>query len=112
MNQCDASENEKANEIFATQKILTTKLHLDFIIVNLAFESYCNHQFTDVRIRPLFDQLVQLFAIKLLMQNSEGLYESGFFTKGSKRLMTDSFKYLLEALRPQMIPLVECFPQF
>ena len=46
----------------------------------------------------------------MLMKDSEGLYECGFFGKGSSRLMTESFKDLLIQMRPHMIPLVEGFP--
>ena len=46
----------------------------------------------------------------MLMKDSESLYETGFFNKGSSRLLTESFKYLLVQLRPHMIPLVEACP--
>jgi len=49
----------------------------------------------------------QGFALNLLDQDSKNLYETGFFGAGSDSLLQDSFKYLMNELRPHMIPLVE-----
>ena len=48
-----------------------------------------------------------MFALKQLSLDSDALYETGFFGKGSKPLLLDSMKKLLIELRPHMIPLVE-----
>ena len=77
----------------------------------MAKQHYSNHTFLDTRIRPILDLLLKIFAVKMLMKDSEGLYETGFFNARSSRLLTESFKSLLIQLRPHMISLVEGFPQ-
>ena len=52
---------------------------------------------------------MRIFAIKTLLQDTQGLYECGYFNKGSQKLVEDSMHALLTELRPQMIPLVESF---
>ena len=45
------------------------------------------------------------------MQDTQGLYECGFFGPGSQTLVEESFHKLLGDLRPHMIPIVESFHQ-
>lgn len=63
--------------------------------------------FKDPNIKPLLQLLAKVFALKQLTMDSNALYETGFFGKGSKPLLLDSLKKLLVELRPHMIPLVE-----
>ena len=76
----------------------------------MAHNYFKDHTFTDMRIKPILDLLLKLFAIKMLMIDSEALYETRFFSKGSKKLLSESFKQLLIQLRPHMIPLAETVP--
>ena len=112
MASSKASDLEKNNELFAVDVLRATKLHTEFNVIRLARECYQGHKFTDSRIKPLLDMMVKIFAVKMLMKESEGLYETGFFSKGSKALLTESFKQLLVQLRPHMISLVEGHPLF
>ena len=105
-----ATDQEKTNDIFAVDILLATKLHIELNMFSLAREYYKDHSFTDIRIRPILDMMLKLVAIKMLMKDSEGLYETGFFGAGSSRLQTEGFKHLLIQMRPHMIPLVEDFP--
>ena len=110
MSSSNASDGEKKNDIFAIDIQLATKLHIEFSVFRLARQYYKDHTFTDSRIRPILDLLLKVFTVKMLMKDSEGLYESGFFNTGSARLLRESFKQLLIQLRPHMIPLIEGFP--
>ena len=78
----------------------------------MAKNFYKEHTFKDARILPIIDLLLKVLALKMLMSDSQGLYECGFFCRGSSLLMRESFKSLLVKLRPHMIPLAEGFPQF
>ena len=46
------------------------------------------------------------------MSDSQALYECGFFSKGSGRLLNKTFKKLLVDLRPHMVPIVESIKPF
>merc|ERR1712046_103571 len=69
-------------------------------------------QFKDQTIRPALDTILKLFAVKQLMDDSEPLFETGFFTSGSGQLRDAAFKKLLVDLRPNMLGLVEYSPNF
>lgn len=86
MASSKASDQEKTNDIFAVDILLASKLHIEFCIFEFARDYYKNHTFTDTRIRPILDLLVKIVAVKMLMKDSEGLYETGFFGVGASRL--------------------------
>ena len=110
MAKSSASQQEKTNEIFALDVLRLTRLHTEFNVIRMARESYKDQAFTDSRIKPLLDLMLKICALKMLMKDSEGLYETGFFGKGSKSLLTESMKKLLAELRPHMVSLVEGYP--
>lgn len=111
LKKSEASDMEKTNELFALDIELAAKLHMEYQVVTMARSYYHNHTFRDTRIRPVLDLLIQIFALKLLMKDSEGLYETGFFGAGASELQREAFKQLLTQLRPHMIPLAEGWPQ-
>jgi len=102
-----ATDQEKTNDIFAVDIIATTTLHIQLKMFTLARQYYKDHDFTDLRIKPILDMMLRVTAIKMLMKDSEGLYETGFFGPGSSRLQTEAFKHLLVQMRPHMISLIE-----
>ena len=75
----------------------------------MAYDHYSKHDFKDKNIKPLLDLLLKTFALNILVKDKELLFESGFFTRGSTRLVADSFAKLLQDLRPHMVPLSETF---
>ena len=79
-------------------------MYMSYLIYMHAVKS---HQFKDSKIRPLLELLGRIFCLKQLSLDSVALYETGFFTSGSKALLLDSMKLALTELRPHMIPLVE-----
>ena len=80
-------EKERANEAFALDIDSAAKLHIEYLIVSVARQHFKSHQFKDPRINELLELMIQIFAAKLLMKNTEGLYEIGFFGPGSRRLL-------------------------
>jgi hypothetical protein len=54
---------------------------------------------------------LKIFALKQLLLDSQGLYETGFFGLGSGRLLDLSYRELLKQMRPQMVGFVESFPE-
>lgn len=57
--------------------------------------------------RPLLHLLARVFALKQLNLDCVSLYETGFFSHGSKELLLQAMKEAVIELRPHMIPLVE-----
>ena len=107
MSASKASSLEKVNDLFGVDIALATRLHIEYVIIQMAHQHYESHAFEDQNIRPVLDLLLKTFAVKLLMTDSECLYETGFFGRGSKRLIADAMKHLLVQLRPHMVPLAE-----
>ena len=54
---------------------------------------------------------LKIFALKQLTLEHQSLYESGYFTGGSARLLHLAYRDLLNQIRPQMVPLIESFPE-
>ena len=75
----------------------------------MGYDYYQKHEFKDKRIKPMLDLLVKVFTVNVLKQDTESLYESGFFRQGSSRLVNDAFAKLLVELRPQTVPIAETF---
>ena len=90
-----ATDQEKTNDLFAVDILLASKLHIEYIIIRLARQYYKDHTFADTRIRPILDLLIKVVAVKMLMKDSDGLFETGYWGAGSSRLLADSFKQLL-----------------
>ena len=63
--------------------------------------------FKDKNISSILNLVLKVFAVNQLMTENRGLYECGYFSRGSGKLLENAFKALLVELRPHMIPLVE-----
>jgi hypothetical protein len=75
----------------------------------MALDYIDNHTFRDPALKPLLRLLIKISALKSLETHTVGLYECGFFRKGTQQVMEDSMNTLLVELRPHMVPLVEAF---
>lgn len=78
--------------------------HMSLQIFRLSVD---DKKFKDPKIKPLMDLLAKIFALKQLTMDCDALYETGFFSSGSKSFLLDSMKRATIELRPHMIPLVE-----
>lgn len=82
-------------------------MHLSYVMFRMARKQIRSYEFKDSNVRKVLKTLLRVFAVKELAADTAGLYERGFFTVGSGRLLDDSFKSILKDLRPHMIPLAE-----
>jgi len=73
----------------------------------MAKDRFKKGEFKDANIKPVLDIVLKVFAVHQLVSENRGLYECGFFSAGSSRLLDDAFKQLLVELRPHMLPLAE-----
>ena len=76
----------------------------------MAKEYVSNHEFKDPVIKELLHLLIKVFAVKMIMADTSGLYECKYFSTDSLLLLEDSMHKLLTELRPHMIPICESFP--
>ena len=58
MSSSNATELEQTNDLFAVEIRLATRLHLEYVIVQLVSRYVKAHSFTDSRIRPILDILL------------------------------------------------------
>lgn len=86
------------------------RFHLNYVMFEMARSRVVSHTWKDKNILPHMETLIKLFAVKHLMDDSQFLFEMGFFTQGSSLLRDQAFKQLLTTLRPNMIPIVEFSP--
>ena len=111
MNESTAHTKEKENEIFAIDIARMTRLHLIYVTFRMGRQNLESHEFTDQKVKTYLMTSLKVFALKQLLIDSQGLYESGFFGLGSGRLLDLSYRALLTEMRPQMLGFIECFPE-
>jgi len=58
------------------------RAHIQYMMVLMSIEYVEKHDFKDKMLRPLLHKLIQIFAIKQLI-NDTGLYACGYFDKHS-----------------------------
>ena len=90
MDASKAPEKEMTNELFAPDIDAAIRFHLQYCLFRISFERVNTQQFKDANIKPLLLQLLQVYAIDHITKDTSGLYESGFFSAGSNRLLQDS----------------------
>ena len=78
----------------------------------MARERLESSQFRDLAVKSILELGIKIFALKQLSLDYQTLYECGYFSSGSSRLLDLAYRSLLTQLRPQMIPIVECFPDY
>jgi len=88
-DKSSAPEKVKENDLFYQAKITMTRAHLKYLQFFLFRSSYKNRSFLDPRIVPLLDTVGRIFCLADLIEenNCGALFDTGFFEKGSLRLM-------------------------
>jgi hypothetical protein len=107
LSKKDIKKKVAINDLYAQDLLAMSKAHHMYLSFLIYIEAVRSTKFSDPKIRPLLELLGKIFCLKQLSLDSVALYETGFFTQGSKALILDSMKQLLVELRPHMIPLVE-----
>ena len=56
------------------------RFHLNYVMYEMARNRVMSHNWKDKNILPHLETLIKLFAVKHLMDDSQFLFEMGFFT--------------------------------
>ena len=51
--------------------------------------------------------ILKVYGLKQITEDMTGLFECGFFGRGSSKLILDAYDALLKEMRPHLVPLVE-----
>jgi hypothetical protein len=103
----DIKKKVAINDLYAMDLLQMSKAHHTYMSFVIFKRSVDNKQFKCPNIRSLLHLLGKIFVLKQLTLDCTTLYETGFFTSGSKGLLLDAMKKAVIELRPHMIPLVE-----
>ncbi len=106
--QSKHSEAENVNTLFSMDIISMAQSHVIYVTFKYCLEMI-EKSFKCEKNKENMRNLVRVFALTEIQQDSAVLYESGFFQMGSGTIMLDALKHLMAAIRPQMIPLVEAW---
>lgn len=68
-------------------------LYLTFLVT---LKMQTEYKFKDQMIPKLLDLNLKIFAVDMLMQDSTVLYETGYFTSGTKDMIEAGFQELLK----------------
>lgn len=95
------------NEECAQDILTMSRTHHTYMSFIIFLRVVLDSKFRDQKIKDLLLLLAKVFALKQLQTDAQACYETGFFGRGSKLLMSNAMKALLVELRPHMIPLIE-----
>lgn len=95
------------NDLFATDIERMSRHHITYIMFSLSREAVTAQQFRDPGVPAIINVLLRVYALKLITDDTQALYECGFFSRGSGKLINEALKATLLELRPQMVPLAE-----
>lgn len=87
-----------------------SRFHLDFVMYEMGKQRVLENNFKCPNLKAPLETLVKVYALKLLTDDSQYLFETGFFSQGSSLLRDQAYKHLLVTLRPHMLGLVEFSP--
>ena len=87
-----------------------TRLHLIYIMYERARARIESKNMQDANGRDLYMTVLANFALNFIREDSNLLYEAGFFTKGSGDLLEQAYAQTLTDLRPQIVNLAELVP--
>ena len=108
----EKSDKIKQNEIFAIEVQKMAKQHMFYVIFVFARKRIEQNSPTDANLKEHLTNLLKVYALKQLKNDSTDLFETGFFGKGSGKLIEKSYKMMLDQIRPQMVNLVEITEMF
>jgi len=111
MKASQASKKEQENELYALDIARMTRLHLIYLSFKLSRDRLNQASFKDAKIKTYLETACLIFAFKQLILDGQTLYESGYFGKGSQRLLDLAYRAALQKIRPQLVPFVESFPK-
>ena len=77
------TESEKANERYALNVQRMVKSHIHLVVYLMAKEYVSNHEFKDPVIKGILHLLIKVFAVKMIMADTQGLYECKYFSSDS-----------------------------
>jgi hypothetical protein len=86
------SQKEKTNEVFSLEVEKMVRHHLTYVMYMMALEIVQKNEFKDNKCREVLELVIKVYAINQIMSDTQALYECGFFTAGSGRLLQQSFK--------------------
>ena len=102
-----AHSKSKDNELFATNVQKMTKFHHNYTMARMAKDTIDKASFKDQRIKPVLETLLKTHCYSQIMEDTQALYETGMFSKGSSQKLDEAFRANLADLRPHMLHLVE-----
>lgn len=83
------------------------KAHFSYLKVHIYRTCVENHQWKDLRIKPLLLDLGLIGALITLNECLGPVFDSGFFTPSAAKYLNMALDQMLKKIRPQLIPLVE-----
>lgn len=75
----DAHAKVKDNELFSRMKLDMIKAHMEFITHYLFRTQLEKMQLRDARLKPIFDDIYRITALRSLVDDCGTCYESGYF---------------------------------
>ena len=85
-------KNVKENEIYALDIARMTRVHMIYLSFKLARERIETAQVNSPNILKYATVCIKIFALKQILLDHKSLYESGFFKRGSNRLIDLAYR--------------------
>ena len=85
-------KNVKENEIYSLDIARMTRVHMIYLTFKLARERITSAQLNCPNIMTYLEACIKIFALKQILLDHQSLYESGFFKRGSNRLIDLAYR--------------------
>ena len=95
MRESGLSQKEMENDVFALDITRVVRLHLIYAMFKIGLEYIEKSEIKSAQGRKHVETALKIFALKQLTLDHQSLYESGYFTKGSARLLHLAYTGLL-----------------
>lgn len=103
------SENENVNSVFAVDLVGMSHSHIMYVTFKQFLHSIELSKFKCPKITENLLNLARVYGLYELQQDSQALYETGYFQVGTAPMLLQGMKHLMQLIRPQLIPLVEAW---
>ena len=103
------SENEKVNALYGIDIVSMAHAHIMLVTFKYFLQTIEGDSIKCPKNKENLLNLARVYVMHELQQDSQPLYETGYFQVGTAPLLLQGMKHVIDLIRPQLIPLVEAW---
>lgn len=108
MSQGEESMQTKWNEMYQQELVEMSRVHIMLVTYQM-FRDGIKSSWLQENTKKILCSLCKTFAAHDIYNNCTALFESGYFQPGHHKMLLEYLKLQFVKIRPQMLPLIECY---